>query len=248
MPTGYCEPEDVLNALQDTSLSGATNESIVSDAIHGVSSWLRKETGSHWYDSSGPVDDLTPTAARSASNVRLDVPSSPHAQRRQIMRAGSDVRYPVTTDGPYARIPLPHSFVESVDRLAVRDRAGGVDDWVASSDHPEGVGEDYYAQEEDAEGYGASYLYVRAASVGPRTDYSGVLTLEYSYGLDEQDESWEDVRRGVALLSAAQVIVDDNVLTMIPDNGSLIGVDTQAQRLYDRAMQYLDGYLGVALA
>jgi len=32
-------------------------------------------------------------------------------------------------------------------------------------------------------------------------------------------------------------------LSSLPDNGQLIGVDTQADRLADRAMKYLERYL-----
>jgi hypothetical protein len=243
MPDGYCEPEDVRTALQETSLSGPTNASIITDDIAGVSSWLRKQSGRHWYDSGGASSDPVPTDARSASTVRLDVPSSPHAQRDQIHRHERGVRYPVTQDGPYARMPLPHGFVDTLNTLEIRDRAGGVEDWVASNDYDAGRGKDYYVQCEDREGYGRSYLYVRAASIGARRDFDGLVTAGYDYGLDAQTETWDDVRRGVALLTAAQVVVDDNVLTNIPDSGQLIGVDTQAERLVDRGMTYLEPYL-----
>ncbi|MEF8887334.1 MAG: hypothetical protein V5A30_05960 [Haloarculaceae archaeon] len=240
---GYCEPADVRTALQETSLSGPTNESIVTDEIVGVSNWLRKQSGRHWYDSGGSTSDLVSTDAETAGTVRLDVPSSPHAQRDQIHRYDRGVRYPVTTDGPYARLSLPHGYVESIDALEVRDRSGDVAHWVASSDYQEGRGEDYYVQEEDREGHGRSYLYLRAASIGARRDYSGLVTADYTYGLDYQSEPWDDVQRGVALLTAAQVVVDDDVLAAIPDNGQLIGVDTQAQQLADRGERYLEPYL-----
>lgn len=243
MPLGYCEPEDVRTALQETSLSGPTSASIIKDDIHGVSAWLRKESGAHWYDSGGATADTVPTSAQSASTVRLNVPSSPHAQRDQIHSHERGVRYPVTQDGPYARIALPHHFAGPLETLEIRDRAGDTEDWVSSSDYQEGKGEDYYVQVEDQERYGESYLYVRAATIGARRDFDGLVTAGYLYGLDAADKSWQDVRRGVALLTAAQVVVDDDVLTSIPDDGQLVGVDTQAQRLADRGMTYLEPYL-----
>jgi hypothetical protein len=175
--------------------------------------------------------------------VRLDVPSSPHAQRDQIHRHERGVRYPVTTDGPYSRLSLPHAFVDSLDALNVRDRSGDVTDWTSDSEYQEGVGEDYYVREEDLEGRGDSALYIRAAAIGARRDYSGLVVADYQYGLDEQTESWRDVRRGVANLAAAELVVDDDVLTSLPDDGQLVGLDTQADRLLDRAMKYLRTYL-----
>jgi len=240
---GYCEPEDVRTALQETSLSGPTNESIITDDIVAISDWLRKQSGRHWYDSTGADADRVPTGPETATTVRLDVPNSPHAQRDQIHRHNRGVRYPLTSDGPYARLSLPHAFVESIDTLEIRDRSGDVTDWVASSDYQEGRGEDYYVQEEDKEGHGRSYLYLRAASIGARRDWEGLVTADYAYGLDYDDEPWDDVQRGVALLTAAQVVVDDDVLAAIPDDGQLIGVDTQAQRLADRGERYLEPYL-----
>jgi hypothetical protein len=109
----------------------------------------------------------------------------------------------------------------------VRDRSGDVTDWTSDPDYQSGRGEDYYVQEEDREGHGTSYLYVRAASIGARRDYTGLVTADYTYGLDAADEGWQDVRQGVANLAAAQVVTDDDVLTSIPDDGQLVGVDTQ---------------------
>lgn len=227
MPDGYCEVEDVRTAAQEANLSGAFDTQYIEPAIEGISDWLRKQSGRHWYDSSGAASDLVPTTAETASNVRLDVPSSPHTQRDQLYREEPGIRYPVTTHGPYARLPLPHAFVETVTTLEVRDRDGDVTDWVASSDYVQGRGEDYYVLEEDREGHGRSYLYVRAASIGARWDWRGLVTAAYDYGLDAASEGWQDVRQGVANLAAAQVVTDDNVLTSIPDDGQLVGVDTQ---------------------
>lgn len=253
MPEGYCETGDVQDALRESDskfggANGPLSTAAVEDEIQGASTWLRKHAGAHWYDSGGSAGDLVPTASRSISTVRLDVPSSPHRQDRQLFHDGVGVRYPVTTDGPYARLRLPHRFVTSVSALKVRDRGGGVTDWTAAAGKTEGVGNDWYVQQEDQEGTGASYLYLRASSIGARTDYGGLVVMDYDYGLDAQDESWDDVRSGVARLAAAQLIVDDNVLTQIPDNGQLVGVDTQADRLFKRAMRYLGPYIGVSVA
>jgi hypothetical protein len=227
MPDGYCEVEDVRTAAQEARLSGALDTPYIEPAIRGVSTWLRKASGRHWYDSTGSPSDLISATTETATTVRLDISSTPHAQRDQGHRHERGVRYPVTTHGPYAQLPLPHAFVEQLNALEVRDRSGDVTDWTTDPEYQSGRGEDYYVQEEDREGYGRSYLYIRAASIGARRDYNGLVTADYSYGLDAATEGWRDVRRGVANLAAAQVVVDDNVLTSIPDDGQLAGVDTQ---------------------
>jgi hypothetical protein len=241
--TGYCEPEDVRTALQETSLSGPISTAIVEDEILAASTELRKKSGRHWYDSNSSASSVIETTDRSASTVRLDVPSSPHAQRDQIHRGRDDVRYPVTQDGPYSRIALPHGYVDSLNSLEIRDRAGDVTDWTSDPEYQEGRGEDYFVQNEDIEGYGRSYLYVRAASIGARYDYDGLVTAGYQYGLDEQTQSWQDVRRGVANLAAAAVVDDDDIQTLIPDSGQLVNVETQADRLQSRGMRLLKPYL-----
>jgi hypothetical protein len=154
----------------------------------------------------------------------------------------------VTHSGPFCKVRLPRAHVESIDTLLVRERGGGVDDWTAAGDKVQGRGEDYFVEVDGESHYGRSYLYLRAASIGARTDYEGLLTVDLSYGLDAGDESWRDVRRGVALVAAAQVVVDDDVLTAIPDNGQLVGVDTQRQQLLDDGLDALDPYLRAPIA
>ncbi len=140
MPTGFCETEDVREALQETDLSGSTNESIVTSAITAVSRWFSRATNGHWYDSTASSSDLVDATHATASDVRLDVPSSPHRQDRQLFQHETGVRYPVTRNGPYAKIQLPHPYVTSVTVLEVRGRGGDVEDWVAASDKQEGRG------------------------------------------------------------------------------------------------------------
>jgi len=245
MSTGFCEPDDVREALQETDLSGSLNESIVSSAITSVSRWFARATNGHWYDSTvDTTNNLRDDSPASASEVRLDVPSSPHRQDRQLFTSETGVRYPVTKNGPYARIPLPHPYVTDVTTLEVRGRGGGVEDWVSANDKEEGRGEDYYVARRGQNSYGRTYLYVRAASIGQRVDFNGLLTVGYDYGLDWQTEAWDDVQRGVANLAAAEVVDDDSVLAQIPDNGQLVGVQTQHQNLLDTANKFLNPYLG----
>jgi len=242
MPDGFCETDDVRKALQERELSGPTGSEFVEPAIAKVSNWLARQGNRHWYDSSGSTADTVPTTSATVDDVRLSVPSSPHSQRDQLFR-DSDARYPVTTAGPYARIPLPHAHVESVNTLEVRDRAGDVEDWTTASDKAEGRGEDYYVAPDGQNSYGRTYLYIRARSIGPRFDFGDLLTVGYDFGLDAVEEDWQDVRRGVAQAAAAELIVEDDVVTAISDSGQLVGVDTQRQQLIDDAEKALDPYL-----
>lgn len=249
--TGFCETTDVQHALQETDTkfgSGALGTDVVEPAIEAASRWFANATNGYWYDSTAAAGDLIDSSAASATAVRLDVPSSPHRQDRQVFRSDRGVRYPVTTNGPYARIRLPHPYVESLTALEVRDTAGGIEDWTsAGSDKVEGRGEDYYIDTPGQQSYGATYLYIRAASIGSRVDFGGLLTLDYQHGLDYQDTAWDDVRKGIASLAAAEVIDDDSVLTQIPDNARLAGIDTQQDQLMNRASKYLDPHRGVAV-
>jgi len=236
---GFCEREDVRRVLQESSFDGAIGQDteIADDAILGVSRWFANATNTWWYDSTGSSSDLVPTSTSSASNVRLDVPSSPHRQDRQLFSSHAGARYPVTHNGPYARIPLPHRYVDTLTTLDVRDRDGGTTDWVADSSIDEGRGNDYYIERRGQDSYGLTYLYIRARTIGARTDYGGLLTLDYDYGLDYDSTQWDDVRRGIATLAAADLALDEDIISSVPDNGQLVSVQTKAERYADRALK-----------
>lgn len=251
----YCEIDDVQTALQhaDEKMTGSLADGNVQAAIHAASRWLRSAADTHWYDSNADASDLIDTAPASTTDRQLDVPSSPHAQRGQLFKASDErgnPRYPKTHAGPYCRVRLPKAHVESIDTLKVRDRAGEVEDWVAASDKAEGRGEDYYLHVEGG-AHGRSYLYVHAGTLAPLTHYTDALTVGLSYGRDWDDAPWDDVRRGVAALAGAHLITDDELQTLIPDSGQLIGVDTKADRLLSEAFEspgYLAAFLGAPVA
>lgn len=249
MADGYCERDDVKRALQKSSFDGAIGQDgdIADDAITGLTQWLRRRTRRHWYDSGGG-NTLVPDSNRQVTGIRLDVPASSHSQRGQLFSSRDHIRYPVTQSGPYARVRLHHYDVESIDTLEVRDSGGDVTDWVADSDFDSGRGEDYYLHTEGGE-FRTSYLYIRANSIGPRTDFDDLLTVDYSYGTDAQDHEWETVRRSVAMLAAADLVLDEDVTSMVPDNGQMINVQTKAERYVERAMDRgLNSYFEAPIA
>jgi hypothetical protein len=247
----YCEETDVQDALQenDAKMTESLGTAKVEAAIFGVSRWLRAKADTHWYDSNAASADLISTTAQTTTDHTVDAPSSPHAQQGQIIRssdhAATDIRYPVTHAGQYVRIKLPKNHVESIDRLAVRDRGGETEDWVAGS-QTQGRGEDYYLETRGGV-RGNSYLYVHQASLGPHYDFTDIAQIDLTYGQDWDDEPWDDVRRGTAALAAAQLIVEDDVLTQVSESGSFLNVETKAQRLVNQAMSE-PGYLAEYLA
>jgi hypothetical protein len=259
MSTAYATSDDVQQALQESDASFGTGElatANVEAAIHGASSWFKTRSKAHFYDSTASGDELA-TTTETATTPDLSVPSSPHRQSGQLWAVSENTvsqRYPNTHAGQYARVKLPRRFVESIDKLEVREIGGEVNDWVADPNITEGRGEDYYLVSKGAADRGRSHLYIRASSLGAHISFEDVLTVECSYGLDYQDDPWDDVRRGVAALAGAQLIADDNVLAGLPEGGSALGVDTQVQQLVNIALGldgdvggYLSPYLTVAV-
>jgi len=238
MPPAFCEREDVRLVLQKSDRkfgSDQLSNDIVDAAIQSASTWFANQTDAYFYDSESTTD-LVDDAPATATDIIQSVGSSPHRQGRQLFatrRGSGQPRYPNTKDGVFCRVQLPALFVESIDRLAVRDRGGGVTDWVNKSDIREGRDEDYYVQVDGSDNYGRSYLYRRADTIGSRASFADLLTIDVTYGLDNADRDWQDVRRGIAALAAAQVVVDDDVIAQLPDQGSLIGATTQHDQLRD---------------
>lgn len=238
--SAFATADDVREALQDAELKGSTTTALVESRLKAASRRFASASNGWFYDSGGAAP--LATTVSTATDVRRDVPAGPHARRGQTT-VDDDIHYPVTRDGPFAKIRLPHLYVKSLSKLAVRDRGGGVEDWVGSPSFQVGRDEDYYLQRDGTEQYGDTYLYLRASSIGPRRDYTDILTLSYDYGLDWQTEEWHDVRTGIAHLVAADLKDDSDLVAQIPDNGSLVGVQTQHDNLMEVARSYLDPYL-----
>lgn len=240
--TAFCEEADVRKALQKVELKGSISSEFVKSAIKSASDWFKRQTNGYWYDSGGGVT-LVDSSTDSVTEVRRSLPASPHRQPGTIVSDKPHVQYPVTHDGAFAKVRLPHLHVSTLNKLEVRDFKGGVTDWVADSGFASGRDEDYYLQQDATDSYGRTYLYVNASSIGRRRDFSNILTLDYDYGLDYQTTPWDDVKRGIANLAAAELVDDDNVLAQVPDNGQLVGVQTQHQQLIDAAHTNLDPYI-----
>lgn len=257
----YAEESDVQAAMQEVDAAfgdtplGTTN---VEAAIFSASRWFRRRAQAHFYDSNAAASDLISDSAVSESNIQMSCPSSPHPQNGQLFKnnegALRERKYPQTNQGAYCRLKqqvgspgLPYRYVKSIERLAVRELGGDQSDWVDDKD--EGRGEDYYTVVAGGDDYGRSYLFIHAGSLGARLSFEGVAEVDLTHGRDWQDDPWADVRRGIGHLAAAELVVDDEVLTQIPDSGAIANVETQAQQHLNAAMdRYLGGYLGSNIA
>jgi hypothetical protein len=238
----YCERQDVLDVLEEASLSGAYSQrpEIIDAAITGLTQDIRAWTNRHWYDPSAASGDLRDDSPVTATEMIHDIPSSPHTQDRQLFQSHDGVRYPVTHAGPYCRIVLAHADVTTLSALRVRDSAGEFEDWTAALSKTRGRGEDYYLQTPtDAGPSGRTQLYLRAGVLPTLTDYEEALLLDYEYGTDSVPES---VRRMTAQYAAAELVTNDEFVAAVPDDGQLVNGETKADRWTAAADKTLDNY------
>jgi hypothetical protein len=259
MTGGYCTVDDVRHVFQQADLSGAlaeSNNQLVVDTIAAVSPTVEKATKRHWYDNGGISEDdqnVIPTDAQSRDD-EYDLPSqgavafgaagtdrrsresrtvfstglsTPNIKERIRIGAGDLGDETVPT---YARITLARKDVTSLDKLLVVNESGAVEDWVASNDHDTGVG-----------------LANRGADAWVRLNNGGISELNIDvHALDDDIPSLANaiyaaitygtdgmprrIRRGVAHLVGADLVLNDEFMTAIPDDGQLTSLETKAQR------------------
>jgi hypothetical protein len=130
----------------------------------------------------------------------------------------------------YTRVTLARRDVSSLDELLVLNESGAYDDWVASNDYDTGVG-----------------LSNRGADAWVRLNNGGISELNIDvHALDDDipslanavyatiaygtDEVPMRIRRGVAHLVAADLVLNDEFVTAIPDDGQLTNLETKTQR------------------
>lgn len=259
MATGYCTVTDVRRVFQEVDLTGAlaeSNNQFVVDTITAVSSTVEKATKRHWYDSGGvdgddrnviPADpqsrddefDLPSQGAvafgaadadrrsRESRTVFSTGPSGPGIKESIRIGAGNLDDETVPT---YARITLARKDVSSLDRLLVINADGAYDDWVASSDYDTGVGlpnrgADAWVRLNNG-GVSELNIDVHALDNGIPS-LARAIYVTVSYGKDEVPQR---IRRGVAFLAAADLVLNDEFVTAIPDDGQLTSLETKAQR------------------
>jgi len=242
MNEGYCTVEDVRRTLQDAEFSGALaedNEQAVVNAIAAQSQWLRATTDRHWYESGGLEEDdhdLVPTEPKARGGEEHDIPSTPHPQH-STMFVDDRGRYPRKMVGPYTKVRLDKHYVDEITALDVRDAGGSFEDWTEADDKVEG--EDWELYVEPGSSSSPSYAYLRVQSLPPLQHYTGAVRVSYEYG----DEGIPGtVRDAVSMRAAAKLVIDDEEVTAIPDNGQLISVQSKADQWRDAADELLEVY------
>jgi hypothetical protein len=163
--------------------------------------------------------------------------SDPRSKRRRRNRRKPkrDIRLALgnlqdDTAPAYTRTTLARKDVTDLDTLLVLNESGAYDDWAASNDYDIGVG-----------------LSNRGADAWVRLNNGGVSELNINvHALDDnipslanavyatiaygKEELPQRIRRGVAHLVAADLVLNDEFVTAIPDDGQLTSLETKAQR------------------
>ena len=260
MATGYCTTEDVRRVFQDKSLTSALsadNKQIAVDAITAQTQWIQRETHKHWYESGGISEDnenivatgvktrddehslptragYVPGAYEDSSDAVTSTTGTvfsssrdpdPKEQLRISFGDLSDDTIPT-----YTRIRLNRKDVDAINELHVANETGGFDDWVADSAYTGGVGDsnrgdDYWVRTNNR---GVAELYLNVHSMADDiVSLTNAVYVDFDYG---DDSLPADVRRGVALIAAAELVTDDEFQSTVPDNGQLVNVETKAER------------------
>lgn len=259
MPTGYCTVEDVRRVLQDSEFTGALsedNEQVVVDAIVSQSEWLQETTHRHWYESGSITEDdhgLIPSSTRTHDEDEQDIPTQAFlTTERRTRPRGFTFRLDDPDDpaeqggftprkfrGPFTRVTLARRDVQSISELLVLHSENGYEDWVTDSSKTEGKTGEYYHHVDDSTGLSRLYLDTDSIDDGLE-NYSSAVVVTYDYGIDGLTGT---VRRAVAFRAAAQLIVDDEFVASIPDQGQLVNVETKSERFKNEAEELLEIHL-----
>lgn len=254
------------------ALSEDAEEPVV-EAIEGLTERIQKITHKHWYVPGGVSDDVknvvsTAVETRddehdisthggyvvgnygdnryratttSGTVFASDQQASPQPKQQIRLDRGdlSDDTVPA-----YTRIQLERKDVETINSLKVANADGGYDDWVSSTDYTGGVGfdshvgDDFYVRVNSG---GVSELYINVHSLDDDIAHlSNAVVVDFDYGDSELPMG---VRRGVALLAASELVVDDEFQAAIPDDGQLTNVETKAEQWERLGLEKLDHHL-----
>jgi len=237
---------------------GTSGKPIVVDAIKGLTQWVGKYTKRHWYVSGGVSGDAEGIASTSA--LQRDDEHSLPTRGAYVPGAygGNSDRVTVNTgtvfddrsDGPdpkeeirlstgdlseetvpaYTRIEMDRKDVSAVNELSIVSDDGSYTDWVASSDYDGGVGnsfrgDDYWIRVNNG---GVTQLYIDVHALDDEiTTLNNAVYVDIGFGKGELPGG---VRRGVAMLAASELIIDDEFVSMVTDSGQLTNVESKASR------------------
>jgi hypothetical protein len=153
----------------------------------------------------------------------------------------NDLVQPVDASTPtYTRITLARKDVIEVTELQIANADNSLTDWVSSNDYDGGVGkshrgEDYWVQINSG---GVSELYIDIHALDDDlATLSNAVYPTFDYG---DDELTKNVRRAAAHMVASELVLDDEFLVAVPDNGQLTNVETKGQRWKKIAREKLE--------
>jgi len=182
--------------------------------------------------------DVPPTHLSPNSDALLETPPRGHheyydehefAEPKQNLRVSFGEYHPREERPAYTPVEFARKDVTAVNELLVVNADGGFDDWTAG-DYTGGVGitnrgSDWWVRVNNR---GISQLYLDINALDDDiASLSKAVYVDFAYG---DSELTMTVRRGVAHLAAAILIVDDEFQAGLPDNGQLINVETKAER------------------
>lgn len=136
--------------------------------------------------------------------------------------------HPENTTPAYTRIRLNRKDVSAVSELMVVNESGGFDDWL--QDKTGGIGNQYRGEDwwVRINNRGVAELYLDVQQMGEEiASLASAVYVEFSFGEDEIPMS---VRRGVAMLAASQVVIDEEYLSGMPEQGQLVQVETKSEK------------------
>ncbi len=160
--------------------------------------------------------------------------------RLRISFGDFDPRFgPENTTPAYTRIRLNRKDVTAVNELMVVNSEAGFDDWTGP-DYDGGVGNSFRGDDwwVRVNNRGVSELYIDVQALPDDIpSLSKAVYVDFDFGDDEIPMS---VRRGVAHLAAAQLVIDEEFQGGLPENGQLINVETKSEKWERQGYRLLD--------
>ena len=182
--------------------------------------------------------DVPPFRLSANSDALLESPPEGHheyfdedryAEPKRNLRVSFGEYHPRKETPAYTPIELARKDVTTINELLVTNAEGGLDDWTGPN-YTGGIGKanqgaDWWVRVNNR-GVPQLYLDINALD-DDLASLSKAVYVDFAYG---DSELTMTVRRGVAHLAAAILIVDDEFQAGLPDNGQLINVETKAER------------------
>lgn len=148
-----------------------------------------------------------------------------------------DRRYNNNPQPAYTRIEFNRKDAQAINELMVVNADGGFDDWLANKTGGIGNanrGKDWWVRVNNR---GVTQLNLDVYTLDDDlASLANAVYVDFDFGTPELPMT---VRRGVAHLAAADVVVDSEYLAGLPDSPRLTDVETQAERWERRGKELL---------